>query len=266
MNTRPLLRQRMKGSEVIELQKMLNKILKLKPVLLTEGNFGHKTFLAVKAFQRNTMLKKDGVVGNKTWSALEAALNPTAIIPHNSQQGRLVEIAATYLGAHETGNNRMGKDPKMKEIFEADDLERGGRTDGTKWCAAFVSLCVQKLIKEKSCYRNIIPPREAAVNHFLRHWAKNQKCHVFEFKGPIFTPQKGDIVIYTFSHIGIVESVSGRILTTIEGNTNAKGSRDGGAVLRKKRGAGVTKAFVRLPLMNSGFSKIHDTTSKTLSL
>lgn len=265
MNIRPLLRQRMKGPEVIELQKMLNKILKLKPALLPEGTFGRKTFLAVKDFQRKAMLKKDGVVGNKTWSALEAPLNPTVSSLHNSQQGRLVEIAATYLGAHETGNNRMGNDPRMKEIFEADDLSRGGRTDGTKWCAAFVSLCVQKLLKEKSCYRNIIPPREAAVNHFLRHWAKDQKCHVFKFNSKIFTPQKGDIVIYTFSHIGIVESVSGKILTTIEGNTNAKGSRDGGAVLRKRRGAGVTRAFVRLPLMNSSFSKILDTTSKTIN-
>lgn len=60
-------------------------------------------------------------------------------------------------------------------------------------------------------------------------------------KGRLFsTPQAGDQVIYfwngVYAHTGIVESVDGANIITIEGNTSGSGSQaNGGAVVRKIR-------------------------------
>jgi hypothetical protein len=66
---------------------------------------------------------------------------------------------------------------------------------------------------------------------------------------------KGDIVVFTFSHIGIVHSNNGAIITTIEGNTNAAGSREGVTVARKQRSLSIIKSFIRLPMTTIGIEK-----------
>lgn len=248
MKTRMVLRQGMKGTEVRELQKTLNKVLQINPPLLVDGDFGSKTFSAVTKFQKKSLLKSDGIVGNNTWEALDQAVNPNPIKIEYSPQAPLADIAATYIGTKETSNNLMGNDPKMKEIFEADRLTVKGKTDGYPWCAAFVSLCVQKLLKGNLTYISTVPPREASVSRFLNIWAKQQNCTIFKYTSKKYSPQKGDIVIYTFSHIGIVEQVYSSYFIAIEGNTNNNGSREGIGVMRRNRSYSNTRAFIRLPL------------------
>jgi hypothetical protein len=153
-----------------------------------------------------------------------------------------------YIGVKETGNNRAGSSKKMLEIFEADNLRINGKTDEYPWCAAFVSLYVQKLCKSSVLYGAIIPLREPSVNRFLNSWAKQQNCLVFKPDSKIFTPMKGDIVVFTFSHIGIVESNNGAFVTTIEGNTNDAGSREGVTVARKQRSLSIIKSVIRIPM------------------
>ena len=58
-------------------------------------------------------------------------------------------------------------------------------------------------------------------------------------------PQPGDIIIYTFSHTGIVESVQGGVITAIEGNTSAGNDANGGQVQRRTRGRSLVKAYIR---------------------
>ncbi len=141
---------------------------------------------------------------------------------------------------------------EMLEIFEADNLTINGKTDGYPWCAAFVSLCVQKLCKSSVLYGSLIPPREPSVNRFLNTWAKQHNCLVFKPDSKVFTAMKGDIVVFTFSHIGIVESNDGTFITTIEGNTNDAGSREGVTVARKKRRPSIIKSVIRLPMTTIG--------------
>lgn len=70
-----------KGSDVTELQKMLNKN---GYGLAEDGIFGNKTQAAVKDYQQKNRLAVDGIVGNSTWGALTkasagaAAPQPTA--------------------------------------------------------------------------------------------------------------------------------------------------------------------------------------------
>ncbi len=54
----------MNGSEVVKLQRCLNKIMKAG--LSTDGSFGPATLRAVKAFQKKYKLEVDGIVGPKT--------------------------------------------------------------------------------------------------------------------------------------------------------------------------------------------------------
>ena len=58
----------------------------------------------------------------------------------------------------------------------------------------------------------------------------------------------GDIVVFTFSHIGIaVKDVdSSGYVVTIEGNTNGAGSREGGSVLEKKRHVSIFRSRLRI--------------------
>ncbi|MBD5524584.1 MAG: glycoside hydrolase family protein [Lachnospiraceae bacterium] len=65
---RHVLKEGDKGSDVKELQQLLNK---KGYHLVCDGIFGKKTLETVKAFQRANGLSVDGVAGDKTWAALQ---------------------------------------------------------------------------------------------------------------------------------------------------------------------------------------------------
>ena len=67
----PLLKKGSKGEAVSRLQGGLAQ-LSYDPGA-ADGIFGGKTEAAVKAFQEDSGLEVDGIVGDATWAALEAA-------------------------------------------------------------------------------------------------------------------------------------------------------------------------------------------------
>lgn len=82
----------------------------------------------------------------------------------------------------------------------------------------------------------------------LGDWGKQQGL----FHPYTETPQPGDIVLFDFSgahktrqHVGIVKSVSGSVLTTIEGNTSVTSNDNGGAVMRRTRYASQVVGYIR---------------------
>jgi hypothetical protein len=253
MSSYKTLRKGSKGKNVIELQCILNKLFSPSSVLIADGDFGENTKKAIIQFQIKANLTADGIAGNSTWkSLLEASSDKMAIeIP----QFLLADIAKKYIGTTEAGDNLAGTSKKMLEIFNADDLMVNGKTDGYPWCAAFVSMCVQKLCKSSLFFSALNPPREPSVNRFLNIWAKQHNCLIFKPSDILFKATKGDIVVFTFSHIGIVESNNGSIIKTIEGNTNAAGSREGVTVARKTRPESLIKAYIRLPMTTIGIDK-----------
>lgn len=86
-------------------------------------------------------------------------------------------------------------------------LKYGGKT-GDSWCAFFVSW-----VYKKAGYN--IPSIGGARN--LYEWfGKNQTS----FKRGENIPQPGDIIYFSYSHVGIVESYENNIIHTIEGNTS----------------------------------------------
>lgn len=62
------------------------------------------------------------------------------------------------------------------------------------------------------------------------------------------TALPGDIIVFDFSHIGIVEADLGKAgFATIEANTNKAGSRDGDGCWTKNRARSLAQCLIRLP-------------------
>jgi hypothetical protein len=92
------------------------------------------------------------------------------------------------------------------------------------WCVVFQWWCFQRAGMPTSIF-----PHSASVANTTAWFRKqNRFAH---------TPHVGSLVIFTSSHIGLVEKVltNGRI-QTIEGNTDGSGSPTGGQVMRKTHG------------------------------
>lgn len=104
--------------------------------------------------------------------------------------GDVVKIARSQLGQGEMGGDNRG--PVVKKYTNGQEVS---------WCAGFVSWTLKKAGKET--------PYLLAARSYLKHGKRVTK------------PQPGDIIVLTRKgggHVGIVESVSGNNIVTIEGN------------------------------------------------
>ena len=162
---------------------------------------------------------------------------------------KIVEIARGEIGKSEVNGTNKGKD--IQKYFLADHFDPNGSKpgdDGYAWCAAFVCWVVREAmsllkIKETETFRRPTTPGAWAFEAWSlaqdqTTWTK--KPH----KGDILP---GDLVIFRFSHIGIATSSpdSRGYVKTIEGNTDSKGSREGGAVLEKVRHTSSIRSRIR---------------------
>lgn len=162
----------------------------------------------------------------------------------------IAEIAAREVGVREQGGNNKG--PRIREYQSATWLQ----PDAWPWCAAFVDWVILrwldgylvrdflKLSKEEAA---IFRPKTAGAWDLV-NWAQRQRGRV-----SILTEDAkampGDIVVFDFSHVGIVEKDSVETFLTIEGNTNGSGDRDsttGDGVWRKIRNRSLAKNLLRI--------------------
>lgn len=139
--------------------------------------------------------------------------------------GDLVEgallIAVSYLGTKETGPN-TGPDV---DLF----LASVGLSPGHPWCAAFLFYCYMRAAAKLGIVNPC--PRTAGA---LKMWRlSDPECRTQEpARGRIFVLDTG--APGGHGHVGLVETVRPNgTIDSIEGNTNAAGSREGNAVARK---------------------------------
>jgi hypothetical protein len=163
---------------------------------------------------------------------------------------RLAEIAISQVGVREVGGNNCG--PKIREYQAATDLAPAA----WPWCAAFVDWCIKEWLIEASVrdwlgLKTMTPeawrPKTAAA-FGLNHWAKG-KPNTTKVYGEKFMPYPGDIIIFDFSHCGIVIERTKDKVVTVEGNTNGKGERDstsGDGVWRKIRTPSLAHSYIRI--------------------
>ena len=137
---------------------------------------------------------------------------------------KLLSIAAGELGTVEApaGSNRT----KYGKWYGL---------DGEPWCMMFVQWCFAQAGMPLPC-------RTASCSALLRWYRQNRPRQV------VPEPRRGDIVIYTFGHTGIVLLPSAGSICAIEGNTSAgeAGSQDnGGGVYLRTRQRSLVSAYIR---------------------
>ena len=179
-----------------------------------------------------------GIPGPKTQAAYDQFQASFAAVAAGGKSlaSRLGEILMTKEGVREIPlNSNRGPDV---EAFQASTWLSG---TGWAWCAAYVCWGIRELGKE---FALPFARPETAAAYGFEEWAKQQGLKLFKPAGKILA---GDIVIFTFSHIGVaVADEAGGYIETIEGNTDSGGSREGNGAYRRRRAKSLIRSHVRL--------------------
>jgi CHAP domain/Putative peptidoglycan binding domain len=228
------------------LKNALNRALVLKgvdavPLDSANPRFGPQMKQAVQLFQARNVdpatgapLKPDGEVGSITWAVLFGA----GSVASNTQAAsnllaKALAIAATQVGVLEQPRN-SNRGPMVDQY-----LRRAGVTPGLAWCCAFTYWCFDEAAQQLGRANPVVKTAGC-----LAHWngavkaggQRITRAHAVADPGLILP---GQVFIMDFGggkgHTGFVESVVGGQVRTIEGNTDASMTREGGGVYRLTR-------------------------------
>lgn len=138
----------------------------------------------------------------------------------------LIQEALSWVEkASEQGGNNRGQ---IVELFQ----KTIGKAENEPWCMAFMQYCVSKV---DFLMNDGTKSPLFKSEHCLTVW--NNTPITFKYK----VPSVGNIVIWRHGtssngHTGVVKQVlDAQTFITVEGNTNADGSREGDGVYEKKR-------------------------------
>ena len=158
----------------------------------------------------------------------------------------IVRIAKAEVGVREIRDTNCGV--RVDEYKAATWLNP---KKGWAWCAAFVCWVVREAmastgVKQTKTFKR---PRTAGAWDF-ENWSLEQDSTTNTKKPHGGDILPGDIVVFTFSHIGIaVSSPNGDgIVKVVEGNTDAAGSREGGGVYLKSRHLSKIRSRIRFTI------------------
>lgn len=165
---------------------------------------------------------------------------PLVTIPAKLQLAqKLVNLAKKEVGVEEVSGTNCGK--RVNEYKSATSLDP---KQGWPWCAAFICWLMREAMKDGS-YTFKRPTTASAWG--FESWASKENNKVKLKKPHKDDIKAGDIVMFTFSHIGLaIGDPHDGYIDTIEGNTDGQGSREGGAVLQKKRKLSTIRSRIRL--------------------
>lgn len=162
----------------------------------------------------------------------------------------LAKIALSQVGVKESGGNNNG--PEIRKYQSSTELKPAS----WPWCAALTSWVIREWLKDKDNtgwlgLKTLTPeqwrPKTAAAFGYIS-WAQDRPAttKVLSRKAK---PQVGDLVVFDFSHIGIVVKVGEKSFQCVEGNASAKGGRDsetGDGVWLKTRTASLVRNYIRI--------------------
>jgi len=196
----------------------------------------------VKAVQKILGVSADGQDGPVTWNAILSEISSKKDVMNGKDiPQKMVLLAREEIGVSEVDGSNCG--PRVDEYKAATWLDS---SKGWPWCAAFICWLLREAIKEEGV--SFKRPQTAGAWDF-ENWAKKEVANDIDLRKPTNEDIKaGDIVIFTFSHIGLaVKDIdSSGYVMTIEGNTNGAGSREGGSVLEKKRHVSKIRSRIRI--------------------
>jgi hypothetical protein len=187
---------------------------------------------------------------SKTNSAPESSVSVASKKKESPAIEKLVEIALSQVGVKEVGGNNKGL--KIREYQSATSLKPAA----WPWCAALTSWIIREWLKDQEVVKwlnlkVLTPekwrPKTAAAFGYIE-WAKSRPATT-KILTEKAKPQVGDLVIFDFSHIGIVVKVGENNFQCVEGNTNQRGTRDsnsGDGVWLKTRIPSLVRNYIRI--------------------
>lgn len=208
--------------------------------IVIDGIFGPATQAALREFQHRNEMSTTGTVTRASFSALVAPMR-TAVAPLRRPPKRIgtavVHHAKIHLaqGAREVGGANRG--PWVRLYMNGNDGEAWA------WCAGFVCFVLAQACRtlgiDKPFARSFSCDELARLGKSAGRFVaeRDAAADPKQLKpGTVFLVRKrpGDWV-----HTGIVTRVNDdEVFSTIEGNTNEEGSREGYEVCARKRGFG----------------------------
>ena len=152
---------------------------------------------------------------------------------------KLVSFARNEIGVEEVDGTNCGV--RVDQYKSATNLPPH---EAWPWCAAFIDWLVREAMRDGGPYTFARPTTAGAWD--VENWSRKQDGSTQTKRSPGSDIQAGDIVIFKFSHIGIcVRGPEADRIRTIEGNTDAAGSREGGGVFEKSRSLDSIKTRIR---------------------
>ena len=173
----------------------------------------------------------EGQIDKNQWDAAEKAENGGPNMTKDTAVNIVLAIARNEIGYREKNSGSGLDDPQANAgsgnyTKYARDLDRLGNyyntpKQGFMWCDVFVDWCFVAAFGPKIGREIIFQPVGSAGAGCSFSLAYYQQAGHFHPGNP----QPGDQIFYTYqageiSHTGIVESVSGGMVTVIEGNTS----------------------------------------------
>lgn len=212
-----------------------------------DGDFGNETHNAVIEFQGLHNLKPDGIIGNLTWRQLTEPMRKafTRIDVVSDLRSLVVLYAEQHLKA------------SARELNQNEGTWVRAYMDGNEgsqwpWCVGFV----QTIIDQASYTQNNKDLTEYLPLTYncddLGNYAKKKnrfisnKDLIQKIDDEPDTIEKGDIFLVCnerneWSHTGLIIDRDNDWITTIEGNSNDEGSREGYEVCQRKRNFHINK-------------------------
>jgi hypothetical protein len=240
---------------VRSLKRRLNATLGADPSLALDSDnphFGPRMKQLVKLFQSRSVdasghpLKPDGQVGSLTWSAL---FGEDTVPQGGSAESFYLELVLAVAAGEESKKVRevprnSNRGPQVEAY-----LARTGLGGGFAWCCAFVYWCFDEAARNAG-RPNPMVKTALCMDHWGR--AASRGARRISRSDAVNDPavvQPGMVFIMDYGggagHTGFVETVTGGLVTTVEGNTDASGTREGGGVYRLTRKlVSINKGFI----------------------
>lgn len=237
----PVVKRGASGQRVRRIQEWLN-YHQCKTQI--DGAYGPATAACVSAFQQKKRLSMSGRVEKTTWSALVAplrdALKPPANVSRLSSEQAVRKVARQHLKQHPIEIGGQNRGPWVRLYCEGND------GPDWAWCAGFASL----ILLQAHFYLDRKPPLKGSVScDTLAAQAKTAGRFVGESeitRGSFAWSDFGGACIFLkrrtptdWVHTGFSLDATGpareTVFTTIEGNTNDEGSREGYEACERRR-------------------------------
>lgn len=183
-----------------------------------------------------------------TWHSSFTPAEPATNAAASPLLAATLRFAAGEVGVMEDplGSNRG---PRVDQYLRSAGIDP--TTGSYPWCAAFVYFCFQQAANQLGIKNPVI-----RTDGMLDHWNKVGLANIKRLDSQtciampsLALPGMVFVIIHpssTAGHTGLVEKVEGNFLTTIEGNTNDNGSREGIGVFRRNQRtiASINRGFI----------------------